>query len=670
MAVLIFLGCLLGGIAIGLPIAWALLLCGAALMFWLDMFDVQIMAQTLVNGADSFSLLAIPFFVLAGEIMNAGGLSKRIVDLPMKLVGHKPGGLGYVGVLAAMIMASLSGSAVADTAAVAALLVPMMRSANYPVNRAAGLIASGGIIAPIIPPSIPFIIFGVSSGLSISKLFMAGIAPGMMMGATLMLTWWWQASRLNLPRQQKATMQEIWHSFVSGIWALFLPVIIIGGFRSGLFTPTEAGAVAAFYALFVATVIYREMTFATLWHVLIGAAKTTSVVMFLVASAQVSAWLITIAELPMMVSDLLQPLVDSPRLLFIVIMVAILIVGMVMDLTPTVLILTPVLMPLVKEAGIDPIYFGVMFIINCSIGLITPPIGNVLNVISGVAKLKFNDLLQERTKGELKLKLFPDSTLGNAQAMISGVRGGTIDMEMSGSNNFAGLSPVMNLLDVPFLFRDTAHAHKTLDGKVGDDLKASLEGKGLKVLAYWENGWRDVTNSRAPVKTPADLKGLKIRTNNSPMNIAAFKVFGANPIPMPFAEVYTGLETRTIDAQEHPINVVWSAKFFEVQKFLSLTHHAYSPLLVVINKAKFDGLSPEFQQALVSSAQEAGNYQRKLVAEDQQKIIDGMKEAGVEVITDLDRKAFSDALGTQVRDMFVKDVPQGADLLKAVDEVQ
>ena len=155
MAVLIFLGCLLGGIAIGLPIAWALLLCGAALMFWLDMFDVQIMAQTLVNGADSFSLLAIPFFVLAGEIMNAGGLSKRIVDLPMKLVGHKPGGLGYVGVLAAMIMASLSGSAVADTAAVAALLVPMMRSANYPVNRAAGLIASGGIIAPIIPPSIP-----------------------------------------------------------------------------------------------------------------------------------------------------------------------------------------------------------------------------------------------------------------------------------------------------------------------------------------------------------------------------------------------------------------------------------------------------------------------------------------------------------------------------------
>lgn len=394
MAVVIFLCCLLGGIAIGLPIAWSLLLCGAALMAYLDMFDVQIMAQTLVNGADSFSLLAIPFFVLVGEIMNAGGLSKRIVDLPMKLVGHKPGGLGYVGVIAAMIMASLSGSAVADTAAVAALLVPMMRSANYPINRSVGLIASGGIIAPIIPPSIPFIIFGVSSGLSISKLFMAGIAPGIMMGAALMLTWWWQAGRLNLPSQPKATPREIWQSLVSGIWALFLPVIIIGGFRSGLFTPTEAGAVAAFYALFVAVVIYRELTFSSLYHVLVNAAKTTSVVMFLVAAAQVSAWLITIAELPMMVSDLLQPLVDSPRLLFIVIMISIMVVGMVMDLTPTVLILTPVLLPLVKEANIDPIYFGVMFIINCSIGLITPPVGNVLNVISGVAKLKFDDAVR------------------------------------------------------------------------------------------------------------------------------------------------------------------------------------------------------------------------------------------------------------------------------------
>mgnify|MGYP000491070716 CR=1 FL=1 len=283
---------------------------------------------------------------------------------------------------------------------------------------------------------------------------------------------------------------------------------------------------------------------------------------------------------------------------------------------------------------------------------------------------KFAELVEQKSKGRIKISVYSGAQLGSDQQMQAALRGGTQEFTAPSTATLANLVKEFGVFGLPFSFANEKQAYAVFDGPFGQSILAKLADKDIIGLAYWENGWRDVTNSRAPVKTPADLKGLKIRTNNSPMNIAAFKVFGANPIPMPFAEVYTGLETRTIDAQEHPINVVWSAKFFEVQKYLSLTHHAYSPLLVVINKAKFDGLSPEFQQALVSSAQEAGNYQRKLVAEDQQKIIDGMKEAGVEVITDLDRKAFSDALGTQVRDMFVKDVPQGADLLKAVDEVQ
>ncbi len=394
MTVVIFLAVLLGCILMGIPIAFSLLLCGLALMLHLDMFDVQILAQNLVNGANSFPLLAIPFFVLAGEIMNSGGLSKRIVDLPMKLVGHRAGGLGFVAIIAAIIMASLSGSAVADTAAVGALLLPMMRKANYPIGRSVGLIASGGIIAPIIPPSIPFIIFGVASGLSITRLFLAGIVPGILMGASLAAMWWWQARHLDLPKQARATRQELRQSFLSGIWALMLPVIIIGGFRSGLFTPTEAGIVAAIYALVVALFVYREMRFVELFPILVAAAKTTAVVMFLVAAAQVSAWLITIAELPLMLIDLLQPLVDSPRILLLVLMVAIMVVGMVMDLTPTVLILTPVMMPLVREAGIDPIHFGVLFIMNTSIGLITPPVGNVLNVVCGVGKVSFEEAVR------------------------------------------------------------------------------------------------------------------------------------------------------------------------------------------------------------------------------------------------------------------------------------
>lgn len=390
MTIFIFLTVLLSSIFLGIPVAFSLIVCAIALMLHLDVFDPQILAQNLVSGADSFSLLAIPFFVLAGEIMNEGGLSKRIIDLPMKLVGHKRGGLGFVAIIAAMIMASLSGSAVADTAAVAAMLIPMMKTTGYPIHRSAGLIGAAGIIAPIIPPSIPFIIFGVTSGVSITKLFMAGIFPGIFMGLCLAVLWAWQAKRLNLMTFSKASKQDLCISFKNSIWALLLPVIIIGGFRLGIFTPTEAGAVAAFYALFISLFVYRELKISQLYKVLVSSAKTTAVVMLLVAAAQVSGWLITIAELPQQITELLEPLLDSPTLLLLVIMAAVFVIGMVMDLTPTVLILTPVLMPLVEEAGIDPVYFGVLFILNTSIGLITPPIGNVLNVITGVSKLPFD----------------------------------------------------------------------------------------------------------------------------------------------------------------------------------------------------------------------------------------------------------------------------------------
>lgn len=385
-----FLLVLLLAISAGLPVAFALLLCGVAMMLHMGNFTTLILAENIVTNADNFTLLAIPFFILAGEVMNAGGLSRRIVELPMKLVGHKRGGLGYVAIIAAMIMASLSGSAVADTAAVAAMLIPMMKAAGYPQERSAGLIGAAGIIAPIIPPSIPFIIFGVTSGVSITRLFMAGIVPGLLMGLCLAVLWSFQARKMDVKTFPKAPKSEVWQAFKNGFWALLLPVIIIGGFRMKVFTPTEAGAVAAVYALFVSLFIYREIKIKDLYAVFLASAKTTAVVMLLVAAASVSGYLITVAQLPMMLTNLLEPLLDSPTLLLAVIMLAVFVIGMVMDLTPTVLILTPVLMPLVKTAGIDPVYFGVLFILNCSIGLITPPVGNVLNVITGITRLPFD----------------------------------------------------------------------------------------------------------------------------------------------------------------------------------------------------------------------------------------------------------------------------------------
>ncbi|CAG8869710.1 Sialic acid TRAP transporter large permease protein SiaM [Pseudomonas fluorescens] len=385
----VFVFSLLGSMAIGAPIAYALILCALAMMYHLDLFDAQIIAQGLINGADSFPLMAVPFFMLAGELMNAGGLSKRIVNMAVALVGHIKGGLGYVTILAACVLASLSGSAAADAAALAALLVPMMVKVGHDRSTAAGLVAASGIIAPVLPPSIGLILFGVAANVSITKLFLAGIAPGLMMGVSLCIAWYIISRRETLITRPRAPMSEIIKAFREGVWALLLPVIILVGLRAGVFTPTEAGVVAAMYALFVSLVIYRELTWKSMYQVLVSSVMTTAMVMFLVASAMVAAWMITVADLPSSVVGVLEPLMDSPRLLMLLIVVMIVVIGMAMDMSPIILILAPVMMPVAVEAGIDPVYFGVIFVMTCAIGLITPPVGLVLNVVAGVSKIDF-----------------------------------------------------------------------------------------------------------------------------------------------------------------------------------------------------------------------------------------------------------------------------------------
>ncbi|MEJ1169451.1 TRAP transporter large permease [Variovorax sp. CCNWLW235] len=397
MTVTIFIVSLLGAMALGIPISYSLLVCGVSLMGWLaytgglPAFDSQIIAQRFVDGADNFPLLAVPFFLLAGEFMNAGGLSRRIVNLAMAWVGHYRGGMGYVAVLAAIIMASLSGSAVADTAALAALLIPMMKAAGYQLNRSAGLIAAGGIIAPVIPPSIGLIVFGVAGNVSITKLFLAGIVPGILMGLAVGIAWWIVAKKENVKSAPRVGWGERLKVTAQGSLALALPVIIIGGMKFGIFTPTEAAVVAAVYSLIVGLFVYGELKFKDLYRLTLAAGKTTAVVMFLVAAAMVSAWLITVANIPGEVVSLLEPFLGNKILLMFVMMVLIVIVGTALDFTPTVLILTPVLMPVVLKAGIDPVYFGVLFIMNNAIGLITPPVGTVLNVVSGVARISMDD---------------------------------------------------------------------------------------------------------------------------------------------------------------------------------------------------------------------------------------------------------------------------------------
>ncbi|RWI16178.1 TRAP transporter large permease subunit [Mesorhizobium sp.] len=389
MTLFLFLFVLIGAILLGVPVAFALLLSAIALMVHMDLFSSDILAQSLVNGVDNFALIAIPFFLVAGETMSVGGLSRRIVRLAMSLVGHRKGGLGYVAIITAVVLAGLSGSAVADAAALVAILLPMMRNAHYPEKYSVGLLASGGIIAPVIPPSLPLIIIGVAGNISISKLFLGGIAPGLMMGAALVATWWFIVRGEAIETPQKASAEDRLVALREGAWALLLPVIIIGGIKTGIFTPTEAAVVAAVYAIAVSALIYRELSLPAFYKILLRSARATAMVMFLVGCAMVASWLITVAQLPQQVASLLEPLIDSPRLLMLAIMVLVLLVGMVMDLTPTILILVPLLMPVIKLAGIDPVYFGLMFVINTSIGLITPPVGTVLNVVCGVGKVRF-----------------------------------------------------------------------------------------------------------------------------------------------------------------------------------------------------------------------------------------------------------------------------------------
>ena len=391
----VFLVALFSLLMVGVPIAFGLLLVSAVLLLYIGHFTPQLLAQAVVFGANSFTLLAIPFFILAGEIMSAGTISKRIVTFVASLVGHVRGGLGYVVIIASTIFAGLSGSAVADAAALGAILIPMMIQMGYDRATSVALVCASAMIAPIIPPSVPLILYGVSGQASIGRLFMAGIVPGLIIALALMILWYIMAKRNNYPVGKRATIPEILTAFKDSVFALFMPFIIVGGIRFGIFTPTEAGCIAVVYALFISIVVYREMGLHDLKKVFIGTSKTTGQVLLVAAAAMSTAWVVTTAGVPQQVVFALQDLTSTPTILLIVIAVFLILLGMVMDSTPAILIFAPIFMPLIKAAGIDPVYFGIVMVLDLMIGLLTPPVGTVLFVGCGVGNVSLNALVRK-----------------------------------------------------------------------------------------------------------------------------------------------------------------------------------------------------------------------------------------------------------------------------------
>jgi len=380
MALVVFLGTLFGFMSLGIPIALVLVICAMALMILVGSFDLLAIAQAMVAGTNSFPLLA-------GEIMAQGGLSTRIVNAANLAVGKVRGGLGYAAILASIVFSGLSGSAVADAAALGGILIPMMKAAGYKLDRSCALICASAVIAPIIPPSIPMIVLGTATNLSVTRLFMSGLIPGIILGLALMIMWFFIVRKDGYNDTMTFTKEERTAILKDSMPALFMPILIVGGIRLGFFTPTEAGAFAVVYALVICKFVYKELDLSMFGDIFSSAAKSTATVMLIVAAANAVGFYITMAQVPAQMANALSPFIDKPMLLLLIINLFLFILGMVMDLTPNLLIFAPVLFPVIQQAGIDPYFFALIMCFNLCIGLITPPVGTVLYVGCGVAKL-------------------------------------------------------------------------------------------------------------------------------------------------------------------------------------------------------------------------------------------------------------------------------------------
>lgn len=377
----------------GVPVAVALGGASLAYIMIKGLPDV-LLIHTMIGGIDSFPLLAIPFFILAGHLMNTGGITTKIFTFARSLVGWLPGGLGHVNVGASVIFAGMSGAAVADAGGLGNVEIKAMREAGYDTDFSVGVTAASSTIGPIIPPSLPLVIYGVMASVSIGELFAAGLVPGLLMAVSLMIMVGWYARSRDYPRDSRIDFCNIWATFKQAFLPLLTPVIIVGGIATGIFTPTEAAVAAVCYALFLGLVVYRTLTWRHLVRVSMDTIETSAAILMIVASAAVFAWILTANQVATILGDTLLGITDNKQVLLIIMMLIVLAIGLFMETIAAITILVPVLMPIAVSAGIDPVHLGILLILNLMLGLLTPPVGMVLFVLSEVSGVKFEQCVK------------------------------------------------------------------------------------------------------------------------------------------------------------------------------------------------------------------------------------------------------------------------------------
>lgn len=378
---------------LGVPIAFSLGLGSVVAIFMDDKISSMLVAQKLFSSINSFSLMAIPFFMLSGELMEAGGISKRLVNIAKAFVGHITGGIGMVDIGTSVLFAGVSGSAAADTAAVGSMLIPSMLKNGYPRGLAAVIQACAGSLGPIIPPSLTMIIYCSLTGLSIGECFMAGVIPGLIIGLGVAVVTYFYARRLGIKGDERVPYRERLTAIKDGILAIIMPLIIIGGIVSGIFTPTESGAIAVIYALVIGMFVYKEFTYRELPRIFLKAASMTGMALLIVAGASIFSWLVAYEKFPKMIITFLTGLTDNKYVIMMLLVLFLLFVGMFIETLSATIICAPILMPVAAQYGIDPIQFALIMVITLVYAGVTPPVGGVLFITMGIAKAKMKEAL-------------------------------------------------------------------------------------------------------------------------------------------------------------------------------------------------------------------------------------------------------------------------------------